>query len=52
MTLKHSPTGPIPETTARVVQTAFPKGIVYMTMRDELGTFFEMNSWAMFSPDS
>lgn len=32
---------PIPEQTARVAKAAFPKGTIYMTMRDELGAIFE-----------
>ena len=28
---------PVPEETVRVAKAAFPKGTVYMTMRDELG---------------
>ena len=31
----------VPKETARVAQAAFPKGNVYMTMRDQLGTLFE-----------
>ena len=31
---------PIPETTASVARTAFPKGNLFMRMRDELGLFF------------
>jgi transposase len=30
----------IPEETARIAKAAFRKGNPYMTMRDELGTFF------------
>jgi transposase len=30
----------IPEETTRVAKAAFPKGNPYMTMRDQLGTFF------------
>lgn len=50
MSLKHSPTGPVPETTVRVAQAAFPKGNVYMTMRDELGTFFDDEQFADLFP--
>jgi transposase len=31
----------IPEETARVAKAAFPKGNVYLRLRDEIGTFFE-----------
>ena len=30
-----------PEETARVARAAFPKGNLYLKMRDELGTFYE-----------
>jgi transposase len=32
---------PVPEQTARVAKAAFPKGNVYMTMRDQLGTWYQ-----------
>lgn len=51
MSLKPSPTGPIPEMTQRVAQAAFPKGNVYMTMRDRLGTFFEDEQFAALFPN-
>ena len=50
MSLKPRPTGPIPEMTRRVAQAAFPKGNVYMTMRDQLGTFFEDEQFADLFP--
>jgi transposase len=31
----------IPELTVEVARAAFPKGNLYLTMRDELGTIFE-----------
>jgi transposase len=33
--------GPVPEETERVARAAFPKGNMYMRMRDELGTIYE-----------
>jgi transposase len=36
----------IPEETAQVAQAAFPKGNVYMTMRDELGPLFSNADFA------
>src|SRR5437016_5598858 len=33
--------GEVPEATRRVAQAAFPKGRLYMQMRDELGVLFE-----------
>ena len=40
----------IPKETARVAKAAFPKGNVYMKMRDELGAIFEDEDFACFSP--
>lgn len=40
----------IPEETRRIAQRAFPKGNVYMTMRDEVGLIYEDNQFThMFS---
>ena len=36
----------VPEETARVARAAYPKGNVYMHMRDELGTMYEDESFA------
>jgi transposase len=41
MSLKPSPMQPIPEETVRVAQAAFPKGNLYLTLRDELGPIFQ-----------
>jgi transposase len=41
MSLKPEPLQPIPEETVRVARAAFPKGNVYMQMRDEFGTLYE-----------
>src|SRR5918994_243995 len=35
------PIGLVPEDTARVARAAFPKGNVYMQMRDVLGTIYD-----------
>lgn len=41
----------IPEQTAQVAQAAFPKGNVYMTMRDELGLWYKDSDFAhLFVP--
>jgi transposase len=32
---------PIPEETVRVARAAFPKGNLYITMRDEIGTLYK-----------
>ena len=34
------PIPPVPKQTARIAQTAFPKGNPYLTLRDRLGTVF------------
>jgi transposase len=31
---------PVPLTTSQVAQAAFPKGNLYLTMRDEIGTLY------------
>jgi transposase len=41
MSLQPQPIGPVPAETARVAQAAFPKGNVYMQMRDALGTVYD-----------
>ena len=40
MSLKPSVIEPIPEETARIARAAFPKGNLYLSMRDELGIAF------------
>lgn len=37
MSLHPDPLGPVPEETARVARAAFPKGTLYLLLRDELG---------------
>src|SRR5437879_8364434 len=41
MSWDKSEIGAVPEATRRVAQAAFPKGTLYMQMRDELGVLFE-----------
>ena len=41
MSLKPSVIEPVPEQTARVARAAFPKGNLYISIRDEFGTLFE-----------
>ena len=42
----------IPEETAEIAQAAFPKGNVYMTMRDEVGIVYEDSEFAdLFAHD-
>jgi transposase len=40
MSLKPKDIQPVPEKTKQVAKAAFPKGNLYIKMRDELGTFF------------
>jgi transposase len=47
MSLKPDPIGEVPEETARVAHAAFPKGNIYMRMRDEIGPIYEDE---MFTP--
>ncbi len=44
--LQPQPIGPVPEETARVAQAAFPKGNIYLRLRDELGALYEDTSFA------
>jgi transposase len=41
---------PVPEETARVARAAFPKGTVYMTMKNALGEVFEDEDFAHLFP--
>ena len=41
MSLKPSVIEPVPDQTARVARAAFPKGNLYISIRDQLGTLFE-----------
>lgn len=41
---------PVPEETARVARAAYPKGNVYMQVRDELGMIYEDHSFAQLFP--
>jgi transposase len=40
MSLKPQPINPVPEETVRVARAAFPKGNLYLTLRDEIGTLY------------
>lgn len=51
MSLHPQPLAEIPLDTIRVAQSAFPKGNIYLRMRDELGVFYEDKSFRhLFSP--
>lgn len=47
MSLQPEQAGPVLDETARVARSAFPKGNVYMQMRDVLGAVYDDRS---FSP--
>ena len=40
MSLNPQPIPPVPEETVKVAQAAFPKGNLYLRLRDELGVFY------------
>lgn len=46
MTLQPQNTFSIPEETVRVARSAFPKGNLYMKMRDVLGTIYQDQAFA------
>jgi transposase len=46
MSMRPKPIGPVPEDTVRVAKAAFPKGNVYMQMRNVLGTIYEDEDFA------
>ena len=41
MTLQPQPILPVPEHTMAVARAAFPKGNIYLQLRDELGTMYD-----------
>lgn len=50
MSLKPSVIAPVPEETARIARTAFPKGNLYLAMRDDLGIAFSDSDFAELFP--
>jgi transposase len=46
MAMHPQPIGPVPEETARVARAAFPKGNVYMQIRDVLGSIYTDEDFA------
>src|SRR5579859_5552824 len=50
MSLCRQMISPIPEETERVARAAFPKGNVYLSMRDKLGTVYEDSLFADLFP--
>ena len=51
MSLKSLPIPPVPEETARMAHAAFPRGNVFMQVRDTLGTIFTDESKARLVSD-
>ncbi len=52
MSLKPQAISPVPEEMARIARSAYPKGNVYMHMRDELGSIYEDESFADLFPNN
>jgi transposase len=50
MSLKPSLIKAVPSETVRVARAAFPKGNLYLAMRDELGVLFEDADFAKLFP--
>ena len=50
MSLKPEPIGPVPQETARIAKAAFPKGSLFMRMRDELGVLYQDEAFAALFP--
>lgn len=50
MSLRPTDVCPVPEETARVARAAFPRGNIYMRMRDELGVFYNDERFAPLFP--
>ncbi len=50
MSLKPGPIHPVPEETIRVARAAFPKGNLYLTLRDKLGPIFDDEDFAGLFP--
>src|SRR6266487_7109695 len=50
MSLKPEPIHPIPQETARIAKAAFPKGSLFMRMRDELGILYQDEAFAALFP--
>src|SRR5215210_5697062 len=46
MSMRPKLIGPVPQDTARVARAAFPKGNLYMQMRDVLGTIYDDEDFA------
>lgn len=51
MSLRKQQINDVPSLTAEVARAAFPKGNVYLTLRDELGTIFQDEQFADLFPN-
>jgi transposase len=51
MSLHPRPIFDVPEETARIAHAAFPKGNIYLRMRDRLGVFFTDKQFAPLFPE-
>ena len=50
MSLKPQAIGPVPDETARIARAAYPKGNIYLQLRDTLGTIYEDEQFADLFP--
>src|SRR5947208_10100734 len=50
MSLKPQPIEPVPEETARIARAAYPKGNIYLQLRDEFGTIYEDEDFVNLYP--
>ena len=50
MSLKPQVIGPVPEETARIARAAYPRGNIYLQLRDTLGTIYEDEQFADLFP--
>jgi len=50
MSLQPQPVGLVPEETIRVARAAFPRGNVYMRLRDALGSIYTDDTFAALFP--
>jgi transposase len=50
MSLQPQEIAPVPEETERIARAAFPKGNIYLRLRDEIGTIFDDPMFAPLFP--
>ncbi len=50
MSLRPRTGAPVPKETARIAHAAFPKGNLYLQLRDEIGVLFEDADFAALFP--